>query len=464
MGKLSAGSQPRNQYAQARNEEAQSLCSNGDFDAAEVIFRLAIADDKEDYVAHNNLGWTLQAGGDLEGAVTCYLRSLSINPTYRVAIQNLLLCHLKKGNTQQCYSLVKQSALKDPEIVPWLHQLVEDAMNFGDLSLAESLAVSIASLRNGKRAAEDMDLYSSLERPKLTISKLEHDAQQFRYLRMHNLLQEEYDSVIDAYEVTAAALKSSGEDNIDLDPIQHAIIWETYNRVIYKRDSPRVERALSLSWDRQEAEQQYFENVPGVVVIDDFLSREALDELQKFCVESTVWSLNRYAHGRLGSFFHDGFNSPLLMQITDEIRKALPNVIGSRFPLRQMWAFKYDDLPENSTVHADFAAVNVNFWITPDSANLETKSGGLVIYDVGAPMEWSFDLYNGDQEAIKSFLKDQGSRGYTIPYRQNRAIIFNSDLFHATAEVKFKKEYASRRVNVTMLYGDRENDNIHRHD
>jgi hypothetical protein len=28
-------------------------------------------------------------------------------------------------------------------------------------------------------------------------------------------------------------------------------------------------------------------------------------------------------------------------------------------------------------IHADFAAINVNFWITPDDANLDPKSGGI---------------------------------------------------------------------------------------
>ena len=42
-----------------------------------------------------------------------------------------------------------------------------------------------------------------------------------------------------------------------------------------------------------------------------------------------------------------------------------------------------------------------------------------------------------------------------VPYRQNRAVIFNSDLFHATAPLDFKPGYANRRVNVTMLFGRR---------
>jgi hypothetical protein len=35
--------------------------------------------------------------------------------------------------------------------------------------------------------------------------------------------------------------------------------------------------------------------------------------------------------------------------------------------------------------HADFAAVNVNIWLTPDSANLDPTSGGMDVYDAEAP-------------------------------------------------------------------------------
>lgn len=31
-------------------------------------------------------------------------------------------------------------------------------------------------------------------------------------------------------------------------------------------------------------------------------------------------------------------------------------------------------------VHADVASVNLNFWVTPDDANLDPSSGGLVVY------------------------------------------------------------------------------------
>ena len=209
-------------------------------------------------------------------------------------------------------------------------------------------------------------------------------------------------------------------------------------------------------------EHQYVSAAPGLVVIDNFLTDEALEHLRRFCNESTVWSGNRYAHGRLGAFFFDGFNCPLLLQIAEELRARMPTVIA-RYPLRQLWGYKNAPyLPGNSTTHADFAAVNVNFWITPTEANLDPGTGGLIVHDVDAPTDWNFDMYNSSPELIRFFLTRCESRTVTIPYRANRAIIFNSDLFHATAEVRFRPEYENRRVNITMLYGERADDVHHR--
>ncbi len=43
----------------------------------------------------------------------------------------------------------------------------------------------------------------------------------------------------------------------------------------------------------------------------------------------------------------------------------------------------------------------------------------------------------------------------TVPYRRNRGVIFDSDLFHSTADVDFRPGYENRRINVTMLFGYR---------
>ena len=131
-----------------------------------------------------------------------------------------------------------------------------------------------------------------------------------------------------------------------------------------------------------------------------------------------------------------------------------PAIIGED-PLLRWWGFKYDSRLSGINVHADFAAVNVNFWITPDDANLDPESGGLVIWDTPAPVEWSFAQYNnpGAGQAIRDFLARAGAHSVTVPYRANRAVIFDSDLFHETDRIAFKKGYLNRRINITMLYG-----------
>jgi len=81
----------------------------------------------------------------------------------------------------------------------------------------------------------------------------------------------------------------------------------------------------------------------------------------------------------------------LLVQIGEEIAAALPHVIGPDYRLRQIWAYKNGHHQPRTAPHADFAAVNVNIWLTPDSANLDPTSGGLDVYDVEAPPIWNFD-------------------------------------------------------------------------
>ena len=104
-------------------------------------------------------------------------------------------------------------------------------------------------------------------------------------------------------------------------------------------------------------------------------------------------------------------------------------------------------------IHADFAAINVNFWITPDKANLNKSTGGLLIWDKEAPKNWDFEKYNNNHLEIKKFLKKKKSKMRKIEYKSNRAIIFNSNLFHASDNFNFKKNYESRRINMTLLYG-----------
>jgi hypothetical protein len=192
---------------------------------------------------------------------------------------------------------------------------------------------------------------------------------------------------------------------------------------------------------------------PQIVVIDDFLMPQALIALRKFCLGSTIWR-ETYDNGYLGAFPEHGLACPLLAQIATELPAAYPAIFRDH-RLLQLWAFKYDATIAGIPLHADFAAVNVNFWITPDDANLDPEHGGLVIWDVAAPLDWDFAKYNIDPAAGREFLRRSRARPVTVPYRANRAVIFDSDLFHETDVIHFREGYANRRINLTLLYGRR---------
>lgn len=177
--------------------------------------------------------------------------------------------------------------------------------------------------------------------------------------------------------------------------------------------------------------------------------------MRRFCLESTIWYQFTYANGYLGAFWEQGFWCPLLAQIAEELRLALPGIFGPH-RLRKLWAFKYDSRLSGIPMHADFAAVNVNFWITPDAANLDPERGGLVVWDKEAPADWDFQAYNTDLPAMRRFLADSKAKPVRIPHRQNRAAIFNSDPFHETDTIRFADGYANRRINITLLYGARD--------
>jgi tetratricopeptide (TPR) repeat protein len=193
---------------------------------------------------------------------------------------------------------------------------------------------------------------------------------------------------------------------------------------------------------------------PKLVVVDDLLSPAALFALRRFCLESTIWR-KTYPRGYLGAFPESGFACPLLAQIAEEFRTTFPSIFGAH-PLVYLWGFKYDSRHHGIEVHADQAAVNVNFWITPDQANLDPDHGGLIVWDKAAPLDWDFTKFNADIPAARHFLEGSGARPITIPYRANRAVIFDSDLFHETDAISFRDGYENRRINCTLLYGFRD--------
>jgi len=396
-------------------------------------------------------------------------RILTDTPRHEGALQ-VLGAHLLREELHGDLERWSEERCRDARAMRWLQELIAGSLRHGRLQQASAGAQVYALLRWGAplhAAFRDGRLQppeTLPTPPHLTEPKLRHDMGQLAYLRACGVLDAGIVADLEArYRQTRERLEQRGGGGKPLDEVDRSLVGGVFNRLLHLRPTPRVARALSSTWRREAVERAYLESRGGLVVIDDVLEAQAIDELRAFCLESTFWFANRYAHGRIGAFFHDGFACPLLVQIAEELREALPSIFAPEYPLSQVWAFKNTAyLPPNATMHADFSAVTANLWITPDHANLLPGRGGLTVHDVDAPLHWDFLTYNGRTDVIRSFLAAQGARTLQIPHRQNRMVIFNADLFHGTQEVRFKEDYPHHRINVSWLYGRREDDRHHR--
>lgn len=370
------------------------LLGEGRVEAAMACFQAAIALDPRGHQAHNNLGAALRRQGDLAGAVACWRTATA----------------LKRGS-------------------PWYRP---------------------AGAPEPSPAAAALPTFTTT-----AAYKLRHDIQQYRHLRDGGVLGPAFDTAIEAHEAALADLAGDDTAIRPLDLGRRPALRAAYNRLVWWRATPALAGgALAPDLPADEIEARYAASGPGIVHVDGLLRPEALAALRRFCMESTVWFDFRHAHGYLGAYLNEGFDADLLLQVADELVERLPGIFRGR-RLRHLWAYKYDSAMDGIGVHADEAAVNVNFWLTPDAANLDPARGGLVVWDAEAPADWDFQRFNNDVPSIERFLREAAARPVVVPYRQNRVVIFNSDLFHATDTIRFSPGYDSRRINVTLLFGDR---------
>ena len=285
-------------------------------------------------------------------------------------------------------------------------------------------------------------------------NKLKHDIEQIGYLLKKKIVSKKFNNIVKKYKFIYSSLPKNS-DHTDIFTLSKEFTYKlgpTFNNLIYYQPPDIIEKKIIN--DNKKVVTINSKKKFKYMVIDDFLNKEVLDKLYSFCLTNSIWNEFDYKNGYIGSFIENGFNAPLLLQISEEIRLQYPEIL-KKFPLTKAWAFKCNNQMKGIKIHADFAAININFWITPDKANLNKKTGGLLIWDKEAPKNWDFKKYNNNHLAIKNFLKKKKSKMKRIKYKSNRVIIFNSNLFHASDNFNFKKNYENRRINITLLYGKR---------
>jgi tetratricopeptide (TPR) repeat protein len=391
---------------------------------AEALYRQILARDPDHAESIHRLGlMALQFGHD-DTAIGLLAGAARLKPQDALFSFDLGNAYLHLRRAEEAAAAYRRALSLDPNLDEAHHNLGLALCALDDLDAAFASIRRGVALRAGKNAAGGQSLQTPF--------KTKHDREQLAYLIEEGL--------VDAAPFGAWQHRSPRRFQDMFAAITH---FDGGERLA----GPAVNPANDIA----ALERCWRESSPQLVVIDDLLTPEALTALRRFCLGSTIWH-RVYEGGYLGALPETGFACPLLVQIATELRERYPAIL-KRHALNHWWAFKYDSQLKGINLHADFAAVNINFWLTPDEANLDPKSGGLVVWDVAAPLDWDFETYNRNEPAAREFLEKAGAKPIVVPHRANRAVIFDSNLFHETDRIRFKDGYRNRRINVTLLYG-----------
>jgi tetratricopeptide (TPR) repeat protein len=430
----------------------------GDYANAKSNFDIALRSAPNSPKLHEGLAALFIDSGSYDSAYRHSKNAIEFNPQ-SVSAWSVLSASLRHLKQPEKALFAAQRACQLSENDAEARRM--RGLAFKELGRLKDAASDLLFCTQKRFAPNSHSLSNMKEHHFFSRAKLEHDTEQYQYLsnRYKNM---KFDQIYRNHKFLLEKIDTA--DKTKILPIPYDAmkgLQSEYNRLHNLASTEyKNKTALSETFDGPSIEGNYFRQSPGITWIDDFLTQDALNELRKYCLESTIWFDFNHTNGYLGASFENGFADALLLQICDELRARLPNIFLD-YSVMQMWAFKYDSTLSGINLHADIAAVNLNFWITPDDANLEPQSGGLRVWDKKAPEDWGFDEFNGSSEKaqskIKTFLADTQASEIVIPYRQNRAVLFNSDLFHATDEFHFKPGYENRRINITMLFGKRQN-------
>ncbi len=437
-------------FAAAHNNLGNVYKGQGRFDRAIASYGEALRVNPSYSDAHNNLGTVLREEGRFQEALAAFAQSLELSPNNPEALFNSGLVLQEFGEWAQAVSTFQKAVEQRPTYAKAYHSLGVA------LLWLEQLDAALDALRTSANLMHNHQRPIRLNRVHHT--RIRHDAAQIEYLRSTGVLSSEYDPYLEGLRNLNDRSGRSDDDTgvMSLSESDQRALAPSFNRILhYSECSALPNGALNPELDVDKIEQRYVGGTPEIIYVDQLLRDEALQSLRRFCLESTIWKQD-YGRGYVGAFFGEGFSSPLLLQLSEELRLKFPRIFRDH-RLKQAWAYKYDSTRSGINIHADAAAVNVNFWITPDEANLDATSGGLVLWDKEAPEDWNFKDFNNPQQRdnIFEFLNTHEAHMVRVPYKANRAVIFNSDLFHETDEFHFGQNYTERRINITMLYGHR---------
>lgn len=203
-------------------------------------------------------------------------------------------------------------------------------------------------------------------------------------------------------------------------------------------------------WDELEA--AYIDSGPmHHVMIDDLLTPSMFAELHEGLINEPGWNFNP-AQER--SLYLPLPQVPRIDEVAKSLQERLPRLMAG-FDFVEHWAFSHVG-GVGLRPHFDVGSVTVNLWLTPDEHNLTPGRAGLILYSVRQPADLSGGQLKIPGWSDEYFVSQHDGTEVRIPYRCNRAVVFDSKLYHASDEGTFRGgDLWSCRMNLSLLFDDR---------
>ncbi len=435
------------------NNLALVLKARGELDAAEVALRKSLSLDGDEVGTWLNLADLLSTREQFEAALTLYDGALERAPRAAPAHYGRAYALYVLDRLEAAESAAKQAVRGSPGDDKTVELLARIHVASGNYVAASETFLTPVKRRHGKTVipstpAERRRLYRTNR------IKLSHDLEQLSY-------------VIDAgdapaeFEELAAALREAlrrtderePTEHFDVDELSIDLVTRTHNRLV--RDwypQPRPGGALNPELDAGAIEERFLDGDAGLVYFDDYLHPEALRALQRFALTGSCWFMTDHG-AEVGATPSTGFCCPLLMQIAGETRERFPRLLGRSF-FNTLWGLKFYQTQPGVGRHIDDGAMSINFWLTPNTGNLNPNTGGLLYWNKEITEAGFFEHTTAEKfRRLDSRLNESDAELLRVPYRCNRAMLFRSSVIHGTEEIDFSTSYAERRINITCLYG-----------
>mmetsp|Transcript_42511 Transcript_42511/g.132658 ORF Transcript_42511/g.132658 Transcript_42511/m.132658 type:complete len:377 (+) Transcript_42511:78-1208(+) len=281
-----------------------------------------------------------------------------------------------------------------------------------------------------------------------TLRKLRHDAEMFTWLEQEGRVKPEVKKLFRGIYHSARPQHLDHPDKVFevsfKEQSDDRKLWQkAHNKAVHidpggKEVPRRTVRAKPAAF---EGVEESF-HTAGHAVIDRLLADKALRLLRRFLQASTFYFYPRSGRHLL-ALLEDGLASPLLAQLADSLRHAMPALLGP-LPLTGARAWKADNSPlvggplrpEFSNSSQD-AAVSVLIWTVPPSALDGSAKGAL--------------LLRGPDLGRES--GDAGREEAHIMYAGNRAVLWGPQVEAVWTGPGWKTGFLQRGIHLLLTFG-----------